>query len=391
MAERQIVVVSELAPRLIRGFDAEAAQEFLKKYVACENRLEEKEYQMPLRRCIYPDDLETLLACSEDMTDVIILNKIPEGADQARRNRVRVDISSPFTPRSLIGELEEELEDEDDDGEDGVDTDPEAVVEPAVRGIPEVLRLSNAHIEMMLVHVYGPIDEAESSEILRVIDMAKDEPFTKLSTATNYVRDWKDAMRWCSNKLPRERTMTEFFVSNVRPKKLGHVLKNTGVKKINEMMDKFIMHYRKGVSAKRTLAGMDSASPVDAKPKSAPSKGGAQVPKPATPPVTPLAVDAKDWKASKTCFLCHKLGHLARDCPDNNKKTAQPSMPIKLGAVTMAVTDPTLPWIWIPKIKAGLCASWHIWTQDLSVMQWARIGDHIWKCMVAVSSHLRLR
>jgi hypothetical protein len=99
MAERKIVVVSELAPRL-REFEAGAARRFLKEYVAYENRLEASEAQVPLKRCIEPEDLDTLMQCSEDMVGVRVIKKIPEGVDEARRNRVRVNIA-PVTPRAL--------------------------------------------------------------------------------------------------------------------------------------------------------------------------------------------------------------------------------------------------------------------------------------------------
>ena len=66
MAEQRVVVISEVAPKLTE-FTGAAAKKFLRDYVAYENRLDATEAQIPLRRCLEPDDLETLLQCSEDM------------------------------------------------------------------------------------------------------------------------------------------------------------------------------------------------------------------------------------------------------------------------------------------------------------------------------------
>ena len=78
--------------------------------------------------------------------------------------------------------------------------------------------------------------------------MLRDEPFAKLNVATNYVRDWKDAMRWCSKQLPRERKMVERFLGNIVPRKLGLALKSLGVRKIQLMFSVFLTEYKKGVN-----------------------------------------------------------------------------------------------------------------------------------------------
>ena len=84
-----------------------------------------------------------------------------------------------------------------------------------------MLYLSDAHVELMLMHALGPKDIFESVAILSEVKMSREEPFAKLSVATSYVRDWKDAMRWCSKQLPREKELVERFISNVVPRKLG--------------------------------------------------------------------------------------------------------------------------------------------------------------------------
>ena len=328
MAERKIVVVSELAPRL-REFEAGAARRFLKEYVAYENRLEASEAQVPLKRCIEPEDLDTLMQCSEDMVGVRVIKKMPEGVDEARRNRVRVNIA-PVTPRALAVEMDSE----DEGGEEGAGGEESVEGETVPEGDPEVLYLSNAHIEMMLVHALGPADEAEASDILRAVKMPRDPPFSKLSTATSFVRDWKDAMRWCLRWLPRDKILTKFFLANVQPKKLAYSLENTGVKRIGEVMNLFLQAYRKGVNAKKTLAGMDALHEPEAKPVAAPSRPPAPAAASKAAGATPVA-NAKDWKASKTCFFCGKTGHIKPDCPEKKKAEAKG---VKMGVLQMRFT-----------------------------------------------------
>ena len=61
-----------------------------------------------------------------------------------------------------------------------------------------MLYFSDAHVELMLIHALRPRDVFESITILSEVKMLRVELFAKLNVATNYVRDWKDAMRWCS-------------------------------------------------------------------------------------------------------------------------------------------------------------------------------------------------
>ena len=58
MAEHQIIVVSEVAPRL-RELSTEAARTFLREYRSYENRLGVNETKMMMKRCIEPSDLDT--------------------------------------------------------------------------------------------------------------------------------------------------------------------------------------------------------------------------------------------------------------------------------------------------------------------------------------------
>jgi hypothetical protein len=141
-------------------FESEAAKKFLSEYLAYEMRLASSEAKIGMRQCIGPSDLRTLLACSRNLVGVEVLRKLPEGAAAAN---VRVEIQTPVAPFRLADALAEEAVDEEGDEEDESSTIPEAVVRNRVRN-EQVLYLSNAHIEIMLVHALGPMRVMESSE-----------------------------------------------------------------------------------------------------------------------------------------------------------------------------------------------------------------------------------
>ena len=179
MAERQIIVVSEVAPRL-REFEAGAAKTFLREYVSYENRLGVSEVKTQMKKCIEPEDLDTLLECSEPLEGYTVVRELPPAGPA--RDRVRVNIQSPIAPVSLAKAMdEEEDEDEEDEEEEG-----------AKRIV--LLYLSNAHIEALLVHTLGPQSGEETAAILRAIKMPKDGAYANLVLATTYVRKWKDAL-----------------------------------------------------------------------------------------------------------------------------------------------------------------------------------------------------
>ena len=208
MAEQRIVVVSERAPRM-NEFEPEAARRFLKEYLAYEMRLNNIEAKIPMRQCLTPGDLETLLDCADDL-EVEVVRRLPEGEAAAN---VRVEMQTPIAPVRLAPAMAE-----DESSDDG-STVPEEV--RGGEGHEQVLYLSNAHIELMIIKALGPTDATESSAIFRAIRMPKDAPFTKLSTATSFIREWKDALRWCINRRPPEKAMVKFFVDSVVPKKLS--------------------------------------------------------------------------------------------------------------------------------------------------------------------------
>ena len=246
MAEQRVIVVSEVAPKLTE-FTGAAAKKFLRDYVAYENRLDATEAQMPLRRCLDPDDLETLIQCSEDMTIEVVREpaeataapaELAEAtataaarareatataAASAREATTTAAVTARETAAAARGrgrpprrnvqtplrDLREEEEPTRTEAAEGDSSDDEVPLRD------RVVRLSNAHIEAMLVHVLGPESTVEATRLLQDVKMSKDPAFSRLGIAANYVREWKDTLRWCKNFLPPGKAMVKTFLRNV--------------------------------------------------------------------------------------------------------------------------------------------------------------------------------
>jgi len=156
MTERQIIVVSEVAPRL-RELSPEAARTFLREYRSYENRLGVNETKMAMKRCIEPSDLDTLMDLTYPLRGYTVVKDLPPEGPQ--RERVRIEVLSPIVPTSLT----ETLDEDNDEDEDEVETVP--------AGTPVLLHMSNAHIEAMILQELGPQSDEESTDILKKIRM----------------------------------------------------------------------------------------------------------------------------------------------------------------------------------------------------------------------------
>jgi hypothetical protein len=353
----------------LKEFSSVAARKFLREYVAYENRLDATEAQTPLRRCLEPDDLETLLQCSTNMRCEVVREApaatagptatasargagssstsapAPVTTRETRARASRTARSAVLTPMRSLGRLRETSDDES--GEEHQREDEEDVDVP-----DRVVWMSNAHIEMMIVHVLGPEDQTETSRILRDIKMAKESPFLRLGQATNYVRDWKDALRWCKNYLPRQKAMIKFFLGNVMPRKLAYSLEDLGIKTIERLMVTFVDEYQKCVKAKKVLTCMETTSEV------APKSGGWSKAEPRVavnasnaerkldkPKSETKGASGDDWKLKAKCFKCQKTGHISPDCPENNMRGDERGRFKKMGAMLQMPKRPTGPYL----------------------------------------------
>ena len=312
MAEHQIIVVSEVAPRL-RELSTEAARTFLREYRSYENRLGVNETKMMMKRCIEPADLDTLMDLTYPLRGYSVVRELPPEGPQ--REKVRIEVLSPIVPTNLTETLDEDDEEEDDE-EETIET-----------GIPVLLHMSNAHIEAMILQEMGPQSDEESTDVLKKIRMNPEAvSYSSMTLATTYVRDWRESLQWCSAHLPRQRTLVKLFLERIYPRRLASALEIDGCRKIKDCMKKFIMKYKKGVTAKKDLAHLEDAprkpKPIEASP--APTRAEA---KPATPRLewrpapreTSVTKTPSDWKSSKQCFYCGKIGHIQPDCPSKKK------------------------------------------------------------------------
>ena len=194
MAEKRIVVVSEVAPQLLE-LESGPVRKHLRDYAAYRNRVDgEMEVPVPLKRTMDTELLDSCIQLSFNMTGVRVVRKLPEGAANAKkRKKVLTDLSL-MTPVKLdrIDEEEKEKKEkksssrillvgEDEDGDDDEESDSETVAEGEDQ---QVLYLSDAHVELMLMHALGPKDVFASIAILNAVKMQREEPFAKLSVAT---------------------------------------------------------------------------------------------------------------------------------------------------------------------------------------------------------------
>jgi len=238
MASHQVIVISELAPRL-KSYDAEAAQKFVSEYFSHRNRVGAGQAIVPMSSQIDPNDLDTLLERFNPKGWCQVVGRPGEKQEVEARSFVN-SWKAPMTPASLSRSFDEEgsgltqlasrsatavkfdLSSEDVKVDEkqaepkGSSLQGEKPLKSVASGLtaglkdlPEVWTaddrggypvvaveyLSNAHVELMLVQMLGPKDVLDSIDILERIKMDKDGEFQNLSKAMLYVRRWKEGVR----------------------------------------------------------------------------------------------------------------------------------------------------------------------------------------------------
>ncbi len=115
MTERQIIVVSKVAPRL-RELSSEAARAFLREYRFYENRLGVNEMKMAMKRRIEPSNLDTLMDLTYPLSGNSKVRELPPEGPQC--GKVRIEAQSPIVSTSLTETLDEDNNEEEDEEEE---------------------------------------------------------------------------------------------------------------------------------------------------------------------------------------------------------------------------------------------------------------------------------
>ena len=332
--EQRIVVVSESPPRLTE-FDAGPARKFLKDYAGYKLRVADLEALVPMYRLVKPEDLETLLECTEEGLRERNIRVVRQRAQRAARDlperqpREHVPAAEVAAEegKEAVGaregvpapDIEEEVLESVGSDEDTV---PERVI----------YWLSNEHIEEMIVDLFGPGSQSEAISLLKAIKMSKDVPFAKLSEATNHRRDWKLMLKWCKNHIPKGKSLVKQFLYSVKPKELATALECLEYENIDHVMDAFVREYKDLVKASKNLTRMGILLEEKAVGKPNPKKGGTsdakgeQIVKGASEKGQSTLTVVKD-KKNGLCWNCNSPDHMRPNCPLLKKDG------VKLGAL----------------------------------------------------------
>ena len=223
-----------------------------------------------------------------------------------------------------------------------------------------VLYLSDAHVEAMMIQVFGPKSSEQSATLLRAIrmpDIKQDErgsSFANLSVAMVYVRKWREALRWCARQMPRSRTLVKIFLASIHPKPLAKALYDEDFESINDCMTAFITKFSAGVESLQTLTTYDE-KPSKAVEKKAPKVEAKkeQAPVGKAPAKAQKGEKSDEWKSTKTCFYCGVYGHVKPNCP-SLKAAAQPAPPPKkIGRLSMGSPEEEGPFVAVDVSAVG--------------------------------------
>jgi hypothetical protein len=170
-------------------------------------------------------------------------------------------------------------------------------------GLPNIVPLSNAHIELMLIQLVGPKNSDQVVLLMKQIRMEKHPEDINMSLAADYIRRWKDVARWGRRHLPKQKAMVRAFTEGVCPKRLAQSLINEDCKQLDECMALFLDKFRNWVEAKDTNDSYDDGEPRRTEEKAKPSvKGGTQSESKAKPK-TPDTKSKDDGKAKAPLFV----------------------------------------------------------------------------------------
>ena len=176
MAGRQVIVVKDAPPRLEK-LDEESVRNFIREFSDYEEQQEDGEGRTPMKKCLAAGFLPMLLESSKATTRFRVVRTLPTGGPQ--RDQVRVELQTPIAPKKLVEVVEEDEVREakkSSSTQEGrkLDFETEAkrsAVKMKEPELPIVLYLSNAHVEAMLIELFGPRSRSEAARLMQAIKM----------------------------------------------------------------------------------------------------------------------------------------------------------------------------------------------------------------------------
>ena len=214
---------------------------------------------------------------------------------------------------------------------------------------------SNAHVEEMLITMFGPESQAEALGLLKKLRMTTDAPFSSLALATNYRRDWKMMLKWCKNHDLKGKTLVKNFLFGVHPKQLKTELECLECESIDEIMQAFVIAYKSKVRSAKDLTGMgmltDEKTSASRNGKSGKSEKAAEKKDTlvtTTAQRTPAANRNAVVEKKIVCWNYDAEGHKKPDCPLLKDKKGSS---IRLGAVLTVCAKKKGPYLVVEVIS----------------------------------------
>ena len=385
MANRQVVILSEPVPRL-KAWSSEEAQKFVFDFADHDGRLGPDDAKTPMCKAVEPSFLRMLLDWPMKPEWVEVVESLPatgvQGAD------VQVGLQTPYKPASFsefsagtsdVGlrraseraagksdsglrqaseevrvKLKLDVEPSDEAKEEKLGRVQAPVTRGTASGRLVVVYLSDAHVEAMLMKVFGPRNAEQAATLFRAIRMEKvktnesGSSFANLSVAMMYVRKWREAIRWCARQMPRARTLVKIFISSVFPKPLATALTDEDHDSIEECMLSFIDKFSGAVESLLLLTTYGAKLSWGDKKEAAEERAPvtqALVTKAPVPPKEDQKAST-GWESALTCFHCGVKGHIKPNCPHRHE-------PKKLGCLMLGVPSEDGPYVAVEVCAVG--------------------------------------
>ena len=165
-------------------------------------------------------------------------------------------------------------------------------------------------------------------------------PFDQLYDATKYIEEWREMIKWCEHRKIRSKVLVQTFLNGVQPKGLGTMIAHKGFKKLDKVMDFFVVVYQQCCKAQSLLSSVGLQCEVKKTPPSAAAPAAAPAAVAAAAATAAAAAGKKQYADDKnmsavgnkhktnqninklddvTCFKCGQSGHYSNKCTSVQK------------------------------------------------------------------------